>query len=1235
MAQLILSEVGGYVGGQLLPQGVSILGQQVTGQAIGSFVGSLAGSAIDGYLFAPRVEGPRISQLHLTQSVEGAAVPNVYGRMRLGCNVIWAARFEENRKKSGKGGPKVTTYSYTLSFAVGLCEGQVSRISRAWANGAALDLSRVNWRLYHGTEDQLPDPLIEAIEGTGNVPGYKGLAYIVFEDLPLDDFGGRIPQLSFEVVRPTGSDERMENAVQAVNLIPGSGEFAYATQIVRREVGFGVDEADNMHNGAGQADFLASLDQLLEDFPDLSHVNLIVGWFGSSIDCAQCEIRPGVELRGRKTRPWSWTVAGQDRESAYLISSNGEGRPNYGGTPDDQSVRQAIEALKARGLKVTLYPFVFMDSEGFPWRGRIACDPAVEMTAAAADAVSDFFGTGSDWRYRRFITHYAQLAVEAGGVDAFLIGSEMVGLTRVRSDAGVYPAVGGIVALAAEVRAIVGTQTQLSYAADWTEYGAHVPPDGSGDVDFPLDDLWADTNIDFIGLDWYAPLGDWRDGASHLDALAGYASAEDPAYLGSQIEGGEGYDWYYADASDRDAQIRTPITDGAHAEPWIYRQKDIRNWWMAAHHARPGGVRNVAPTAWVPQSKPVRFVEFGCPAVDKGTNQPNVFYDPKSDESALPHYSTGARDDIIQRRTIESFHQYWSDDAMLDEGGIAIWAWDMRPFPAWPLNTDLWSDGGNWRLGHWLNGRAGLALLSDVVDDLCRRAGIDADVSGLTGLVTGYALEGVMSLRDALEPLRTAFDVRLVEGDDGLVFANAAPAQISLTLDDLVMPDQGTPLDLSRAEMEQAAQMRVRLSFIDSEADGQPGIVLSEGEADAPVRAVLLAITLDRDQALRLANALAQRVSAAQQAGTLSLSPARMEIEPGDVVSLDAGAFQILKLADGSVRRIEAVRYVAGDSLFRAGALPSPPDIALTSGAPLVAILDAPPLPGEEDDARPLVFASAYPWPGSVQLLAGPDVTSLTQRCELTTPSIMGQLLAQAPKGLAWRWNRSALDVEITGGDLESVDASAVLNGANAALLETANGWELLQYRDAQLVGDNIWRLTDLLRGQQGSEHLLEEEVEIGARIMFLTGAQQRMELSAQEYHLPLVWRAQPAFADPDAIVEGELTAHAMSLRQWAPAHVTADLIDDDLHVSWVRRGRRGGDGWEAGEPLLDGAEAYLVEVKDEAQILASRTVATTQTIFSSTDIAEFPSVFKIQIAQLGPDQSPGTTVSLAVTISP
>ena len=54
-------------------------------------------------------------------------------------------------------------------------------------------------------------------------------------------------------------------------------------------------------------------------------------------------------------------------------------------------------------------------------------------------------------------------------------------------------------ALAAECRAILGPDVSLSYAADWTEYGAYAPADGSGDVDFPLDELWADPDIDFVG----------------------------------------------------------------------------------------------------------------------------------------------------------------------------------------------------------------------------------------------------------------------------------------------------------------------------------------------------------------------------------------------------------------------------------------------------------------------------------------------------------------------------------------------------------------------------------------------------------------------------------------------------------------------------------------------------------------------------------------------------------------
>ena len=63
------------------------------------------------------------------------------------------------------------------------------------------------------------------------------------------------------------------------------------------------------------------------------------------------------------------------------------------------------------------------------------------------------------------------------------------------------------------------------------------------------------------------------------------------------------------------------------------------------------------------ESKPIWFTELGCPAVDKGTNQPNVFYDPKSAESFLPYFSRGWRDDLIQRRFLEAALGYWADPA--------------------------------------------------------------------------------------------------------------------------------------------------------------------------------------------------------------------------------------------------------------------------------------------------------------------------------------------------------------------------------------------------------------------------------------------------------------------------------------------------------------------------------------------------------------------------------------------
>ena len=1160
MAQIVFSEIGAVVGRQLLPQGLNILGRQVAGQAVGRALGSVAGRAIDASLTAPR-ECPRVASLPVMESREGAGIPSVYGKMRVGGQVIWAARFRETKttqRASSKGGPRYTEYDYSVSFAVVLGEGPVMSVRRAWANGEPFDLSGVVYRFYPGSETQLPDPLIELVEGAGMAPAYRGTAYIVFEDLPLEAFGNRIPQLSFELVRvpPGAAEPGLADVVTGVNIIPASGEFVYATDIVRERIRPGLERTLNAWSGEARADFLVALDQMESDLPRVNAAALTVGWFGTSTLAGDCEIHPGVETRERVTVPYGWEVAGIGRADAYLISRDEHDNPNYGGTPADRAVVDAIQEMKARGIAVTLSPFLFMDTEGFPWRGRIGV--SADGAAGARTEIEQFV-TGPNG-FRRFILHHAALAAEAGGVEAFLIGSEMVGLTRVRDEAGAFPFVEALVALAAEVKAIL-PDTDVSYAADWTEYGAYVPADGSGDVLFPLDALWASADVDFVGIDWSPPMGDWRDGEDHLDALAGYAAADDPAYLAAQIAGGEAYDWYYADDAARDAQVRTPISDTAHGEHWVFRPKDLAGWSGNAHHERPGGVRNALPTGWVPGAKPVRLSEIGFAAVDKGGNAPNFFFDPKSTESALPPYSSGARDDVFQRRALAAVLAHYEADPLVE--ATYVWAWDGRPFPAWPLREEVWSDGGNWARGHWLNGRSGLAPLADVVADICARGGVeDVDTSGLDGLVEGFALDGVHTVRGALEPLRAAHGFECVERDGALVFRMKGEGGV-LDADTADLTEGG--LSRTRRLLDKAPQ-RLRLTHIDLETEYQPGIAEARTETGDSrlVSDVSLPVVLGRTRAEAVASAmLADAASAETTAAGLPLSG--LALEPGDGVRVDGGpVWRVSDITDrGMVRALVLREDLAAAPVVRAAELGrAPPSAPVFGGADLV-VMDAPGLPGESGTG-PLVAAWADPWPGEVIVTAGLAADAQTERVRLSTPATIGRLTAVAGAGPVGRWDEAnVLTVFYPSGEFASLPEAQVLSGSNSALLETAEGWELVQFRTATLVAPGVWELSGLLRAQRGS---ISAPADVGARLVLLDSAVQRAPVSAEEVGASLQWQASPGDA------ANVLAFEDRAGLPWRVAH----LRESDGGLVWTRRGADVPESWAL--PEAENTGRFAVE---------------------------------------------------------
>ena len=198
MATLVLTALGTAIGGPL-------------GGAIGGLIGSSLDQAV---LFKPKGrEGRRLTELQLQTSSYGAQIPKLFGTMRAAGSVIWATDLKEKRNRSGggKGRPSVTSYSYSASFAVGLSARRVLGVRRIWADGnllrgAAGDFKSglSAFRLHLGSEDQAADPLIASAEGVDRTPGHRGIAYAVFEDLQLADYGNRIPSLTFEVEADEG-----------------------------------------------------------------------------------------------------------------------------------------------------------------------------------------------------------------------------------------------------------------------------------------------------------------------------------------------------------------------------------------------------------------------------------------------------------------------------------------------------------------------------------------------------------------------------------------------------------------------------------------------------------------------------------------------------------------------------------------------------------------------------------------------------------------------------------------------------------------------------------------------------------------------------------------------------------------------------------------------------------------------------------------------------------------------
>jgi uncharacterized protein (TIGR02217 family) len=344
-----------------------------------------------------------------------------------------------------------------------------------------------------------------------------------------------------------------------------------------------------------------------------------------------------------------------------------------------------------------------------------------------------------------------------------------------------YPFVAGLMQLADDVRDVfdgagltkdtVNLHNLVAYSADWSVWMGYQHPGENGQWPH-LDQLYGHDNIDLVCFDNYLPLSDWTTGDGGLDAqnwltrapsgtwppasatfsglgLTGQPSIYSIDYLKANVEGGEKFNWFYNDSTNlgigldpngTDLRVSRPQGDrlALSRNPYFPNQqllanKQLRWWWNNAHQAiyDDGDGTGWSPhgpvTEWVPQSKPIAFAEYGFPACDRGTNQPNVFYSPASVESATPFWSVWdpsqstagqywpRRDDALQLLALQAIYQYWVTDGhnetsaagvpMIQTAFMSAWNWDARPFPVFPQLGGVWGDASDWPAGNWVGGK--------------------------------------------------------------------------------------------------------------------------------------------------------------------------------------------------------------------------------------------------------------------------------------------------------------------------------------------------------------------------------------------------------------------------------------------------------------------------------------------------------------------------------------------------
>jgi hypothetical protein len=498
----------------------------------------------------------------------------------------------------------------------------------------------------------------------------------------------------------------------------------------------------------------------------------------------------------------------------------------------------------------------------------------------------------------------------------------------------------------------------------------------------------------------------------------------------------------------------------------------------------------------------------------------------------------------------------------------------------------------------------------------------------------GYGATG-RSIRDAVEPLIDMFAVDLV--DDGDFLRSPLPANAIVGEDDL-----GASADATRAAQTESEQTPARLlpasvvvTYYDPQRDYQTGQARSEALAEwASEAKVELPAVASASDARTLAEDLLARRWAQRDKLTLRLPPKYIALEPGATLHVPGSPvrWQLQRLtfdsfvAVGELRPLwraeAAVTGVAGRVLAHSD---------VVAGDVVLALVELPDVTGDGSTSPTLYLAASRATPGwkavPVEVSCGAFVTSHRTAAR---KSLLGEASSVLGDGQPWVLDLvNIVEVEMIDHDqwLTSCDDDALAGGANLALV----GDELVQFGDAQPLGQGHFRLSRLLRGRGGTEWAMPQHAP-GDTFLMISPS------SLRPLSFPTALRgAQVTSTHVSAVADSSATAtlNGEAFRPPAPIGLTA-IVDDSgqVHVGWTRRSR---SGWawvdEVDVPLGERVERYFVLLIGSVSTI-ERQASLSELTLSQSEVGALGSgSVSIQVRQIG-DWAASHPATLTISLS-